>query len=197
MVDKNVCRHCKLSPPLVEIPLVNGEPRGECRKCRLAKEQFTRLKKHAYSDFYSFLHNLNSYNFKHLAKLPQGAYKLIARRTKEQIGYIVLNSLDFYVKIGSESHLFKPDLFGVSTFLANQNILIDSEPVELLDELNQPLDLASVGRGMFREDVGELLLVYDSKLQERAYKRLKAELVEEKRMSRRQANKRSINPMPK
>lgn len=175
-VDKNVCRYCKLSEPNVKMRRVYNEPVGECQACYRTRTQRYRIDKHIYSDFYSQNHNLNAANFKVLCALPVGAYPITYRASRKRIGFLVINDKHYVLSIFGQLNLYKVDLFGMSTFLANQNLILGADAMALLSPEGQPVTLEDTSKGLALEDVTDRLIMYDVKLREAAYKRVKAEI---------------------
>lgn len=185
-VDKTVCRHCKLAPPHIQMLYVRDKPRGECIECRRALRQRDSLKKHAFTYFYNNLSNLTAINFKLLASLSPGAYPLLDRSYKAPAGYFAILRGYFYVYLWDKDRLIERDLYGFSTWLSNQNLVIDPAPIVVNDPTGAVVELETLHVGMIPTNIQDLLVMYDVKLQDYAVKRLRDEINKEKKKSKRE-----------
>lgn len=179
-VNKNICCHCKLGPPLVELAMDRGQSRGICKGCRNLQQQHKRIKTHAFKDFYSQTHNLQAANYKVLAALKTGTYCLTYRATEKQAGYITLTEGAYYVSLFGENLLFRVDLFGMTTYLSNLNVVIGSDRMRLESIRGTRIDLDKVGVGMPLLNIQDRLVMYDVKMREYAVNKVKEEIAEAK-----------------
>ncbi len=183
-VDKHQCRHCKLSSPHIQMLYVKGKPRGECKQCFRLITQQRRLKAGVFGNFYNNLNNLVALNCKFLASLPPGAYPLLDRTYKRSAGYFAMLEGYFYIHLWDKARLIERDLYGFSTWLSNQNLIIDPAPITLEDAQGAVVELGTIGLGMVPMSIQDLLCMYDRKLQEHAVKTLRAEIDREKKRQR-------------
>lgn len=124
-------------------------------------------------------------NYDTLASLQAGVYTLSNTVTKDSperrpCGYLAVKDGSTFVELWGEGYLFRPSRYGIATWLSDLGVLIERTPCLLKDPAGEPVPLEAVGLGVPLEDVADKLIMFDLKLQELAYKRLKRELEEAK-----------------
>lgn len=178
--DASVCRYCKLQEPVITMAISNGKSRGMCITCRNSHDAITRRRQSVFKGFYTDTNALVSLNLKTLLQALPGVYPIDFTRDKARHGFIAIRPGEMAICLYGQTNVFRYDLFGVATWLSNQNLVVGWAPIALQTPDGAPIALESVGAGMPIEDITARLVMYDSKLREWAIKQVKAELKEAK-----------------
>jgi hypothetical protein len=116
-------------------------------------------------------------NLQVLATLRTGFYRLKFTPTKVcNAGYIgITDDGAVFVDAWNQQNLFMIDLWGISTFLGNQNLAVTTEPVSLNDSNGKPITLEQIREQYPLTDVAKKLIWLDRSLFDRAVAVVEAE----------------------
>lgn len=183
-IDKRICRYCRLSEPQVLIRYVSGVARGECHACRNEREKLRLAQITAKNALYKSIKSLLLANHTALASLPYGTYALLDKKGQKQKGFVALKDGAIYISVYGENWLFRVSFFGVATFLSDMGLVIDAAPFALVAPDGAAVELADIGRGLLLQDVADKIAVFNGKVADHAYKRLKQDLANAKAEAR-------------
>lgn len=180
LVDKAQCRYCRNREPLVTICRVHGSMTGECRDCYRSRQSVIRLRKSFHLDLYRSTPELVNANVKVLYSHQVGTYAIRFRPDKALAGFVAIKHGMIFVNIFGGQNAFQYDLFGVASFIGNQNCFI-AEPFKVIDANGNAVPLDAIGNGFPIHDVQTKLVWYDKALQDKAVKVIRDEITDAKK----------------
>lgn len=176
ITDKTVCRQCRKREPEIQIRQVKGKPMGICNDCRNTSEVLNRRKHAMGRDFHKQQQSIFSVNYRTLAIADFKAFPLKHRKDDSVEGYLVNLRNRIFVSINNGQYCFKTDLYGIASWLGNQNLIIDSKAIQLKTPEGEPVKLDEIGQDMPLQDVTEFLVMFNKKLREYAVNKVKKEM---------------------